>query len=86
MNTTQLLAQITPGVYEYLSACPAGCKGRRYRLHRPIISVPSYQQQVLVEALDGPDAGGWYCMSLANFAIRYRLVETEATPCVNETS
>lgn len=78
MITTDLLAQIVPGIYAYTSILPHGCQGCRYRLHRTVLSVPSMQHMVLVEALEGPDAGLWFVCPSGNFAIRYRLLE--ATP------
>ncbi len=59
--------------YLYTSPYPSGCEGKRYQLHRFIIDVPSNQQKVLVEALDGPDKGLWFTCSPANFAVRYKI-------------
>lgn len=60
--------------YVYIGELPVGCRGHRYLLHRGVIDVPSYQHKVLVEALTGEDKGLWFTCSLANFAIRYKLV------------
>ena len=57
--------------YIYQSSWPAGCQGSRYRVKKFVKAVPSYQEQVVVEALDGPDKGHWFACSPANFASRY---------------
>ncbi len=59
--------------YVYLSNLPVGCEGHRYKVHRFILDVPSYQQKVLVEALSGNDKGLWFACSPANFVRRYKL-------------
>lgn len=60
-------------VYTYTADYPVGCKGHRYRVLRVnVLSVPSYTTTVLVEAIDGPDAGLWFVCSPWNFSIRYR--------------
>lgn len=82
-ETEELLSQIVPGLYEYASEKPEGCRGHHYRVHRSVLSVPTYQHMVLVEALDGPDTGLWFVCSLANFAPRYRLLE--AQPAAHES-
>lgn len=66
------------GVYVYTALLPRGCKGHLYRVHRFCLAVPSYQEQVLVGALTGHDAGLWFVCSPANFATRY--VPAEALP------
>ncbi len=60
--------------YTYEAAIPAGCMGQRYKLHREVIDVPSYQRKVLVEALTGKDRGLFFTCTLQNFALRYKLV------------
>ena len=57
--------------YIYVCDIPAGCKGKKYRVARFVIDVPSYQEKLLVEALEGPDKGMWFVVSPANFATRY---------------
>lgn len=57
--------------YIYIREKPAGCQGQRYRVLKFVVSVPSYQEQVLVEALTGWDKGLWFTCSPANFASRY---------------
>lgn len=75
-ETVQLEDTIALGqVHVYTSGIPKGCAGRRYLPHRFVVSVPTYQRMVLVEALDGPDAGLWFVCSLSNFSLRYRLEE-----------
>jgi hypothetical protein len=68
--------------YTYTSPIPAGCIGRRYKVHKFCLSVPSYQIQVLVEAMDGKDKGLSFVCSPANFALRYAPIGTvlEGTP------
>lgn len=68
---------ITPGDYVYTGGLPAGCAGHRYRVHRRIIDVPTFQVKVLIETLTGRDAGLWFTCSLANFARRYEPVKEE---------
>lgn len=73
--------RITVGAtYLYACSSPAGCQGKRYRVARFVLAVPSYQWQVLVEALEGPDKGLWFTCSEANFASRYRPEVIEAPP------
>ncbi len=64
---------ITEGAdYVYTSDKPAGARGQRYKVHRFILDVPSYQRKVLVEALTGPDKGMWFTCSLSNFSFKYK--------------
>lgn len=65
------------GVYLYTADAPKGCKGHRYRVLRFIVAAPSYQQQVLVEALSGPHAGLWFSTTPWNFSTRYALAPVE---------
>ena len=70
---------LVPGLYVYARGIPTECKGFTYRLHRAVKDVPSYQTNVLVEAIDGPDAGLWFTVSVNNFQRRYEpLNEPEA--------
>lgn len=64
---------------EYLYQCgfPTGCAGGRYKVHKFVLDVPSYQHKVLVECLEGKDKGLWFVCSLANFSYRYRLAPAE---------
>lgn len=72
---------ITEGTeYLYLADRPAGCKGRRYRVVKLVLAVPSYQQQVCVECLEGPDAGLWFVCSPHNFSTRHRPVPADPLP------
>lgn len=63
---------IPPGDYIYTNGIPEGCFGHRYRVHRMVLDVPSRQQKVLVQAIDGDDAGLWFTCTVGNFEIRYR--------------
>ncbi len=70
------LDQIVPGAeYTYINPVPAGAMGHRYKVHRIIWDVPTYQEKVLVEALTGRDKGTWFCCSLNNFCVRYQPAE-----------
>lgn len=69
--------------YIYAAGIPKDCHGSRYRAHRRVVDVPTYQQKVLVEALDGPDAGLWFTCSVDNFSRRYKLAED--APCNSPT-
>lgn len=62
--------------YIYTGLFPKGAAGHRYKLHRLVLDVPSYQRKVLVEALSGKDKGLWFVCSINNFSRRYR----QATP------
>ncbi len=76
---------IEGGLYTYVRGIPECCHGERYRLHRRVLDVPSYQHKVLVEALTGPDKGLWFTCTLDNFSTRYELVkEIEATTTSEE--
>ncbi len=69
---------ITPGkTYVYVGT-DNRYKGHLYRVHRHVIDVPVYDTKVLVEPLTGPDAGQWFVVSPANFAMRYELAEEPA--------
>lgn len=72
---------LTPGVYVYARGLPVECHGYSYRLHRSVKAIPSYQDMVLVEALDGPDVGLWFVVSVSNFARRYDPIPPEENPC-----
>lgn len=78
------LGSIVVGMdYVYTADIPKDCKGYLYHAHRFIQDVPSYQRKVLVECLNGPDQGLWFCCSEWNFSTRYRLantVESEQVP------
>ncbi len=63
--------------YRYLCDHPSNCKGHLYRVLSEVLDVPSYQKKVLVLAVSGPDEGLLFTCSLANFAVRYELVEDE---------
>jgi hypothetical protein len=63
--------------YEYTGSHPVNCKGCLYRVVGFGPQVPSYQEQVFVIALNGPDAGLMFCTTPQNFSIRYKLVEEE---------
>ena len=72
MTTTPI---IEGALYLYASDRPAGCKGMRYRIVKAdVVALPSYQHQVLVEALEGPEKGVWIVCSLHNFTTRYDLL------------
>lgn len=60
-------------VYVYVNPRPEWAVGHRYRVHRIVVSVPSYQEQVLTEGLTGRDEGKWFVCSLANFAVRFKM-------------
>ena len=64
--------------YFYTIDLPKGCCGARYRLHREILDVPSYQTKLLVECLSGKDVGLWFTCTPANFERRYKLAEDSA--------
>jgi len=64
-------------IYEFVHEYPRGCKGGRYKVHRFVLAVPSYQANVLVECLLGKDRGLWFVCSLNNFSIRYQPVREE---------
>ncbi len=66
--------------YIYTLEKPEGCQGQRYKVLRFILDVPSYQQKVLVKALTGRDKGMWFVCSLANFSLRYQLLEKTDAP------
>lgn len=53
--------------YRYHGQFPPECQGASYHCHRFILDVPSYQWKLLMEALDGPDAGLWFTCTPANF-------------------
>ena len=59
------------GVYIYTRGQPVKCHGYHYRLIDKVKDVPSYQNKVLVEALDGPDKGLLFVCSINNFCTRY---------------
>lgn len=63
---------ITPGEYVYMSNIPKGCYGQRYRLHRLVKDVPTYQVKTLVEGLTGEDTGQWFTCSVSNFCYRFK--------------
>lgn len=65
--------------YIYRSGNPVKCHGFRYRPLREVLDVPSYQQKILVEALNGPDRGLYFTCSPANFANRYVLAPQPRT-------
>jgi hypothetical protein len=68
--------RITLGVYVYLPEWPAGCQGCRYEvLDVDVVDVPTYQEKILVLALEGPDRGLKFTVSPDNFARRYRRLE-----------
>lgn len=58
----------------YTAPAPAGCSGHRYRVLGFVVHVPTYQQQVLVEALTGPDRGLRFTCTPHNFSTRYQPV------------
>ncbi len=59
-------------VYRYKSGIPKGCQGFHYRVRsKDVTHVPSYSKLVLVEAVDGPDAGMLFVCSPNNFCRRY---------------
>lgn len=64
----------TNNLYRYLPEMPKGCQGALYRVHAFVLDVPSYQEKVLVEAVNGVDRGLWFVVTPANFAERYELV------------
>lgn len=64
--------EVLPGIYVYANGYPVECIGRRYRVHRMVLDVPTYQRKVLIEALDGSDAGLWFVCSVSNFFHRYQ--------------
>jgi hypothetical protein len=73
-NESALMAEsdlIEGWEYIYARDLPRGCKGQRYRLHREVVHVPTYQHLVLVEALTGWDKGLWFVCSVSNFLVRY---------------
>jgi hypothetical protein len=76
--------RITVGTeYLYTAPRPAGCQGHRYRVIQFVMLVPSYQEQVLVLALTGPDEGRHFVCTPANFSSRYRpvpVVQPEPAP------
>lgn len=61
--------------YTYIAEQPKPCQGHRYRVLRVVLAVPAYQEQLLVEALTGPDRGLWFTCSPANFSSRYKEAE-----------
>ena len=63
--------------YTYTSVYPANCTGHTYRVLRFVSAVPSYQEQVVFEAVTGPDKGKWFVCSLHNFSTRYAPAEKE---------
>lgn len=67
-------------LWTYTPAWPEGCQGKLYRVLRFVPDVPSYQRKVLIEAIDGPDAGLWFTASLANFALRYQPAPPDPPP------
>ncbi len=73
------------GIYTYISTIPSGCLGHKYKVHRLVTDVPSYQQKVLVEALAGHDKGLWFVCSLQNFSVRYNFLETSLDFLESET-
>jgi kynureninase len=70
-------------IYRYICGIPVGCMGGLYRVERFIEHVPSYQEQVLVQCVEGIDKGWWGCCTPANFATRYELA-SHAGESVNE--
>lgn len=67
--------------YVYTQDLPVGCKGAHYYAHFLILDVPSGQWKILVEALNGRDAGLRFCCTPANFERRYELL---SLPSANE--
>jgi len=70
-DPTEVLRIVEGATYLYVADSPPCCKGHRYRVAKFILAVPAYQEQVLVEALSGPDAGLWFACSPWNFSTRY---------------
>ena len=62
--------------YRYTAISPQTCTGCRYRIVHLAMAVPSYQEVVVFEALDGPDTGNWFTCSLMNFAMRYEEIDS----------
>jgi len=58
-------------LYTYTGGIPVGCKGHLYRVEGFPLAVPSYQEQILVRALSGPDKDKLFVCSPANFSTRY---------------
>ena len=67
-------------LYRYLPGWPPGCRGKSYRPLALVLAVPSYQEQILVEALDGPDRGLLFVCSPYNFSTRYERIEAAPVP------
>jgi hypothetical protein len=79
---------IQEGIYTYVGNIPTNCKGSHYRVVRvDVLAVPSYQEQILVVALDGPDKGLLFVCSPWNFCQRYELyketIHDNAQPATN---
>jgi hypothetical protein len=66
--------------YVFISNHPPGRQGCVYRVEEFVISVPSYQTQVLFRGVTGPDTGRAFCCSLWNFACRYEPVPPPEPP------
>jgi len=66
---------LAPGLYTYVRGLPVECHGFTYLMHRVVTDVPSYSSKILVEAIDGPDAGMWFVVSVDNFRRRYEKIE-----------
>jgi hypothetical protein len=77
---------VIPGDYVYTKDIPRGCQGKRYRLHRIIMDVPTYQRKLLLEALEGPDEGLWFTVTKANFETRYKLADNQPEVSVDLTT
>jgi hypothetical protein len=73
-HLNKLPVGVEEGIYEYVRGVPIECIGSHYRLICQVLDIPSYQHKLLVEAMDGPDAGLWFTCTVANFKMRYRKV------------